>query len=239
METGALEHADRHDPVHRTVFDDEDPCRVRRGRPRRHVRVASADGRRRRLGCRLERQLDVEGAAGTGLAPRADRAAHARDDVLRDREPEAVSAVLPGERDVGLHKRLEHPLDTRFVDADPRVGHLEADRVRRGRRDRDRAAHRSLVGELGRVAEQLPSTWRILMASPRTRRGTPAETVHSNSSPFARASCSGVSAASSTASQRSNSSMSRISSPVSILAISRMSLMIATMCPLERATCSA
>ena len=96
---------------------------------------------------------DVEAAAEADFALQPDPAAHHRNQLRRDGEPEAGAAVLPRGRPVRLLESREDACLFLEGDADARIGHLEvhetAIAARRG--DHDLA----LLRELDRVADQV------------------------------------------------------------------------------------
>src|SRR6185369_10462195 len=101
------------------VVDDED---APPGERRRLTRVPPA----RRAAC--EARGEPERAAAARLALDTDVAAHERDELLRDREPEPRPAEPARRRLIALRERGEDPLALLGGDADPRIRDVEAHR---------------------------------------------------------------------------------------------------------------
>ena len=100
----------------RVVGDKHDAPAVE---PRR--RAPGAPGFRRRQG-----GGEPELAALPLLAGDADRAAHQRRQLARNRQAEAAAAIAPRHGRVGLGELLEQARQYRGGDADPGIGHVEA-----------------------------------------------------------------------------------------------------------------
>src|SRR5512141_14466 len=84
------------------------------------------------VGCRGERQREMERGTVVLAALGPDPAAVELDELLGDREAEAGAVGLLRERVVEPLERLEQPLEIRLRDADAGVGDGDVQRVRLG-----------------------------------------------------------------------------------------------------------
>ena len=133
-----------------------------------------------RIGCGAGRasqaDREPERAASTGLAVDADRPAHALDQPLADRQPQAGPAKLARRRAVGLGERLEEPCRGFRADADAGVGHFEAHRGVQSSGDRSTSCVRTTTSPCSVNLTALPtrfiSTCRMRPASPSMPSGT-------------------------------------------------------------------
>ena len=155
----ALEEAQHQRSVHEVVLGDED---IQRPQLRREIERLPP-GRRgarqaeRSSGGLREGRGERERGAGAGLALDPELAAHQRDELRRDRQPEPRPAVLPRGRAVGLRERLEDELLLVLRDADAGVlhGHHDTRLLLVLALDRDADHHAAPFGELDGVREEV------------------------------------------------------------------------------------
>src|SRR5471032_1779032 len=100
----------------RAVVDDQDLLADRLGR-----RATQGGGGR----LRLQRDREIETAAGAGRAVDGDDAAHGLHQLLRNGQPQAGAAVQAGGAGVGLGKGVEQSGLLGQADADARIFHRE------------------------------------------------------------------------------------------------------------------
>ncbi len=123
------------------------------------------------LGVGMDADREPEGASDPEPARHAAVAAHERDQLAADREPQPRAAVLPRGGRVGLDERLEDELELVGRDAVAGVGDLEAD-DRVGRRSASAAVTRTTISparvNLMALPMRLVRTWRTRPGSPLT-----------------------------------------------------------------------
>ncbi len=146
--------------VRRVVVHHEDPLAG-------ELRQGALIGQARRNLCRVDVELDAEGRAAVHLALDPNRAAHQRNESLRNRKPEPGAAVAACRGGVDLAERLEERVHPIRRDADPGVAHCERETigVRSGGFRVDVDDNLALLRELDRIRQQveqdLPESARV------------------------------------------------------------------------------